>query len=98
MSLKDQYNFEFLTNEAERLVLDELKRRFDEDKEEKICKCEDCVLDMAAYALNHVRPAYRASLLGTLYAHALEGSEYQADVKKAVDQAIEIVSKNPSHE
>ena len=97
MSLKDAYDFEFLVNEAERLVLDELERQLEEDTDGKICKCQECVLDMAAFALNNVRPAYRASLMGKLYAYNVEDSEYGDEIRSAVSLAIEKVRKNPMH-
>jgi competence protein ComFB len=97
MSLKDAYDFEFLVNEAERLVLDELEEQLTADGEGNICKCQDCVLDMAAYALNNVRPAYRASLMGKLYATNVEDSEYGEEIRSAVALAIEKVRKNPMH-
>lgn len=98
MSLQDTYNFDFLVNEAERLVLNELEKQLQEDSEGTICKCEECVLDMAAYALNNVPPAYRASLKGKLYAQTMDHSEYAGKVKKAVEKAISVVSKNPGHD
>jgi len=98
MGLQDTYNFDFLVNEAERLVLNELERELREDSQGAICKCEECVLDMAAYALNNVPPAYRASLKGKLYAQSMDRSDYADKVKKAVEKAISVVSKNPGHE
>jgi competence protein ComFB len=98
MGLQDSYNFDFLVNEAERLVLDELERQLQEDSEGTICKCEECVLDMAAYALNNVPPAYRASLKGKLYAQSMDRSVYADTVKKAVEKAVSVVSKNPGHD
>lgn len=98
MSLRDAYDFEFLVNEAERLVLDELERQLEQDMDGKICKCEDCVLDMAAYALNNVQPAYRSSLIGRLYSEALGGSNYEEEIAEAVRTAIKKVSENPMHE
>jgi competence protein ComFB len=80
------------------MVLEELERQLAQDIEKKICKCEECILDMAAYALNHVPPAYRASLLGTLYARAMDSTEYADKVREAVSKAIEVVRKNPMHE
>jgi competence protein ComFB len=98
MSIKDAYDFDFLVNEAERLVLDELEEQLGKDTENKICKCQDCILDMAAYALNNVRPVYRASLLGKLYSDAIGGTEYEEEITAAVEAAIEKVSKNPMHD
>jgi competence protein ComFB len=54
---------------------------------------------MAAMALNAVKPYYRFSLLGTLYAaQALSEESYALSVKEAVSNAIEKVRKNPSHD
>ena len=97
MALKDHYNFEYLVNEAERLVLDQLEKQLDALPEGKVCVCQDCVLDMAAFALNKVKPLYRVSLIGKLYARALDGSEYEAEVADAVSKAIDRVAHNPSH-
>lgn len=97
MSLKDAYDFNFLVNDAERFVLEELEIQLKKDTEGKICKCQDCVLDMAAYALNNVRPAYRASLVGKLYASTIDGTEYDKEIKAAVSLSIEKISKNPMH-
>ena len=97
MSLRDQYNLEYLVNEAERLVLEQLEKQLSETGEPTVCRCEDCVLDMAALALNNVKPLYRVSLLGTLYAHALEGSEYEQEIAEAVSKAIHRIAHNPSH-
>ncbi len=97
MSLKDAYDFDFLVNAAERFVLDELEKQLQKDEEGTICKCQDCVLDMAAYALNHVRPAYRASLLGKLYSDNVDDSEYAKEIEAAVTLAIQKVQKNPMH-
>jgi competence protein ComFB len=98
MALIDNYDFELLKNEAEKLVLDELGRQL-EAFEGEICTCNDCVVDMAAMALNAVKPYYRFSLLGTLYsARAVSEESYAAGVKEAVSNAIEKVRMNPSHD
>lgn len=96
MSLKDHYDLENLVNEAERLVFSELENQLKEY--DSICKCQDCVMDMAAYALNHIKPYYRVSLMGTIYAHSIDNTEYAQEVKKAVREAIKKISENPSHD
>ena len=96
MALSNDYDLELLTNEAERMVLEQLQKQLDESPAE-VCLCQDCVLDMAAYALNNVKPMYRVSLLGTLYAHSLPGSDYEQSIAEAVRTAIEKISQNPSH-
>lgn len=98
MELRRMYDFSILVNEAERMVLDELERQLDDAEGRGICTCEDCVLDMAALALNTIKPLYRVSLLGTLYAQAADGTEYADKVRKAVEGAVDKVRKNPSHD
>jgi competence protein ComFB len=98
MGFTDNYNFELLVNESEKVVLKELEHQL-ETYEGVICRCNDCVVDMAAMALNTVKPYYRFSLLGTLYAaQAMADKAYADSVKQAVAQAIERVRKNPSHD
>jgi competence protein ComFB len=52
---------------------------------------------MAALALNAVKPMYRASLMGNLYASALEGSPQEQEARQAVARSIKKISENPSH-
>jgi competence protein ComFB len=98
MAFIENYDFELLKNEAETLVQHELGRQLEAYKG-LICRCNDCVLDMAAMALNSVKPLYRVSLLGGLYAaQAMNEKNYADSVQQAVGDAIEKVRKNPSHD
>jgi competence protein ComFB len=98
MAFIDAYDLEHLANEAERLVLEELGRQL-ESCQGEICLCNDCVVDMAAMALNTVKPLYRYSLLGTLWASsAMDDEAYAKSVQEAVSSAIEKVRANPSHD
>ncbi|MDR1099334.1 MAG: late competence development ComFB family protein [Treponema sp.] len=98
MAFIDDYNFELLINEAEGMVLRELGTQLEAYTGE-ICRCNDCVVDMAAVALNTVKPLYRFSLLGSLYAAQLMNEKNYADsVQQAVREAIEKVRQNPSHD
>ncbi|OHD12450.1 MAG: competence protein ComFB [Spirochaetes bacterium GWD1_27_9] len=98
MAFRDNYDFELLVNEAERIIIEELEKQLSEDTENKICKCQDCVLDMAALALNNVKSSYRSSFTGVIYAQQLYDGKYKEEVTKSVKRAIEKVKKNPSHE
>jgi competence protein ComFB len=98
MAIRDDYDFGVLVNEAERMVTDELERALAERGDPSICLCQDCVLDMAAYALNSLKPVYRVSLLGTMYAHAMDEGGYAKQVKTAVKAAIDKVHSNPAHD
>jgi competence protein ComFB len=98
MAFIDNYDLENLVNEAERLVQEELGRQL-ESAQGEICLCNDCVVDMAAMALNSVKPLYRYSLLGTLWvSSAMEDEAYASSIKEAVSRAIEKVAANPSHD
>jgi competence protein ComFB len=98
MAFIDNYDFEPLKNEAETMVQHELGRQL-ETYREPVCRCNECVLDMAAMALNSVKPLYRVSLLGTLYAaQAMNEKSYADSVQEAVSDAIEKVRKNPGHD
>jgi len=98
MGIRDDYDFGVLVNEAERMVTDELERQLAERADPGICVCQDCVLDMAAFALNSLKPVYRVSLLGTMYAHAMDEGSYATEVRAAVDSAITKVHANPAHD
>ncbi len=96
MGITDTYDFDGLVNETERMVLAELEIQL--GKTSGICTCQDCVLDMAAYALNNVKPAYRVSLMGSVYAQSGARGEQAQAVTRAVREAIAKVSANPSHD
>ena len=94
MRLRDRYDFDILVNEAEKLVVDELERQLALPENQDVCSSSDCVLDIAAYALNLVQPHYRANLLGRLYADALD-REHADEVRDAVRKAIDKIRGNP---
>ena len=98
MAFTDKYDFELLKNEAEQMVLHELAKQL-ETQPAEVCRCNECVVDMAAMALNSVKPLYRFSLLGSLYAaQAINERDYADSVQRAVAHAIEKVRTNPSHD
>jgi competence protein ComFB len=97
MAFSDIYQFDLLKNEAEIMVINEVERQFESEPEET-CRCNECIVDTAAIALNNVKPLYRFSLLGTLYAsQAINEQAYSDSVKKEVTAAIKKVKANPAH-
>jgi competence protein ComFB len=98
MALTDEYDFDLLKNEAETLVFREMEQQL-KNAPEDMCRCNECIVDIAAITLNAVKPLYRFSLLGTLYAaQAMSEQTYADSVKQAVAQAIEKVRSNPAHD
>lgn len=88
------YDLSDLNNEAERLVVRELARQLELDENADVCRDEECILDMVAFALNHVTPLYRTTLLGRLYAPVLD-DEHAEEVRQAVAAAIDRIRSNP---
>ena len=98
MAFKDEYDFDLLKNEAESLVIREMEQQLKSESND-MCRCNECIVDIAAIALNSVKPLYRFSLLGTLYAsQAMTEQAYAESVKKAVNIAIKKVKRNPAHD
>lgn len=94
MALSHKYDLSELTNQMENYVFDELERQLDTISDEDICKCNDCVLDMACFALNNLTPRYRSSLMGSLYAK-VNSDEVRRSVSGSVGDAVQKISQNP---
>ena len=64
-----------------------------------ICKCEKCVLDIKAIALNMMDPKYVVTDKGELYQKAKYqfNSQEIVNATKYITQSIELVSHNPRH-
>ena len=98
MAFLDEYDFELLKNEAELLVIKEMEQQI-KSGHEGMCLCNECIVDIAAITLNSIKPLYRFSLLGSLYAsQAMSEDEYAKSIKDAVNIAIRKVKRNPSHD
>ncbi|WP_343216140.1 late competence development ComFB family protein [Clostridium mobile] len=68
------------------------------NKYSDICKCEKCVDDIKAIALNNLKPLYVVTEKGNIFVKTNElNIQFKADVLGALTRAIEIVSENPKH-
>ncbi len=75
-------------------LMDEILEKYPE-----ACKCESCLNDIAALALNDLPPKYVTREKGQVYARLpLLESQYKADVFSALTKAINKVKKSPHHE
>lgn len=65
---------------------------------DEICKCQKCIDDIKAVALNHLNPLYFTSQKGEVY-NKLNGMEmqFEADALREITKAIEMVSKRSKH-
>ncbi|WP_319562406.1 late competence development ComFB family protein [Marispirochaeta sp.] len=91
MALEEIYDFSQIRNQAEKLVIEEIERQLPEEEHQSN---EEFILDIATFALNHLRPIYSYTLLGKLYTDNLEENYYN-DVEKAVSNAILKIRGNP---
>ena len=96
MGIRERYDFHSLSNEAEELVVAEIEKQIPGHPE--LCTCSECILDVAAYALNRVHPRYRVSLLDSVYVQPEERNEYLQEIRRAVHDGILKVSTNPPHD
>jgi competence protein ComFB len=63
-----------------------------------ICKCEICLLDIKAIALNNLPPRYVVTEKGELYKKVEElDTQINADVIRVITKAIEQVKNNRRH-
>lgn len=67
-------------------------------REDDICKCEQCKLDIMALALNQLKPKYVVTEKGRIYTKLAEVTlQCKIDVTKEVARAVEQVVSNPRH-
>jgi hypothetical protein len=45
-----------------------------------------------------VKPSYRVSLMGSVYARSADKAGYAREISRVVQEAIEKVRSNPSHD
>lgn len=83
-------------NIMEHIVLNEI-----EDLMEKagVCACEKCQMDVAALALNKLKPKYIVSVTGfILENYNMNKLQGKVDIYKEIFDAIKIVSAKPMHD
>lgn len=69
------------------------------DNADHMCNCNKCRLDVAAIALNNLKPKYVVTSEGDLYGRINNMTQqFNTDILSAVTKAMKIVSNNPKHE
>lgn len=85
-----------LINIMEQIVDEKLEQML---KDENCCKCERCLEDMKAMALNKLPAKYVSTHNGELFTKLLfMMRQSSADINVAVSNAIKVVSESPSHQ
>lgn len=84
-----------IKNLMEELVINSLE---DVLKDINMCKCETCVTDITAIALNSLPPKYIVTEMGELYSKSnVLRQQFEVDIISAITKAAVIVKRNPRH-
>jgi competence protein ComFB len=85
-----------LKNYMEEFVFSQMAEVLDEIQ---MCKCEKCIMDVAAIALNGLPPKYVVTEKGELYSkiEALR-QQFKVDIIAAITKAAVIVKRKPRHD
>jgi len=96
MGLQNLYNMENLKNKSAELVYERIERLIEE--RDDFCKCPICILDLAAYTLNHVTPQYYTSLLGGLHPNRVKQKRIQVEIDLAIETGMKRINTHPHHD
>jgi len=85
-----------IVNIVEKIIWDNMDSVI--DQKEGVCTCETCKIDIAAYALNKLKPHYVATDKGAAItrAHFME-TQFFMDLIIVLMEAVDRVSANPRH-
>ncbi|MEA4924544.1 MAG: late competence development ComFB family protein [Syntrophomonadaceae bacterium] len=85
-----------IENIMEKIVWDNMETVM--DHKPGMCRCEICKSDIAAYALNKLKPHYVATVKGSAITRAqFMENQYYLDLIIVLTEAVEKVSANPRH-
>ena len=101
MMLKDEKKEHLksrLNNLTEEVVLERLGEMLEREEFSDVCKDENCLLDMATYALNRLPAKYVATSRGEIFSKTEElEQQHSVDVLSVVTRAIKVVSENENY-
>ena len=84
-----------IKNYMEEVVLNSIEGILDDIN---MCKCQLCVMDIAALALNDLPPKYIATEKGELYSKVNNlRNQFEVDVISAITKAAVLVKRSPRH-
>ena len=95
MRLEDHYDLDRLKNRTMELVIKRVEKLIEE--RDDFCKCQNCILDLIAYTLNHVKPFYMTSLLGPIDDGKKE-KQIEMEIELAIKTGLKRIKEHPHHE
>jgi competence protein ComFB len=94
MKLNERYNMEGIGNRSQEIVYEAIDRLV---TDEAMCTCEECVMDLAAWVLNHVTPRYYTSLLSPLNPDPSMEHKVRVEVELAIASGLKRLKAHPHH-
>ncbi|SHE51547.1 competence protein ComFB [Caldanaerobius fijiensis DSM 17918] len=68
-------------------------------KDIDVCKCDKCKMDIAALALNNLKPHYVVTPIGEVYTKVnILKQQFEADIISEIVKAAQYVAENPRHD
>ncbi len=95
MKLRDRYNVDAIGNRSHELVCEAVERLVET---EAMCTCEECVMDLLAWTLNHVTPRYYTSLLSPLNPDPALEHKVRVEIELAIASGLKRLKAHPHHE
>jgi competence protein ComFB len=95
MKLGERYNLESIGNRSREIVYTAIERLVAEGT--ALCTCEDCVMDLVAWTLNHVTPRYFTSLLAPLNVDQSLENKMRVEVDLAIASGLKRLKAHPHH-
>ncbi len=96
MKLTERYNLDDIGNRSQEIVYRAIERLVEEGT--AMCTCQECVLDLAAWTLNHVTPRYYTSLLSPLNPDPSRQRAMRIEVELALASGLKRLKAHPHHE
>jgi len=94
MKLSESYDLESIGNRSEQIVYEAVERLV---QDKAMCTCEECVLDLVAWTLNHVTPQYYTSLLTPLNPDPAREQKVRVEVDLAIASGLKKLKVHPHH-
>lgn len=95
MKLGEKYDLESIGNRSEQIVYEAIERLVQEGT--AMCTCQECVLDLVAWTLNHVTPQYYTSLLTPLTPDPTRERKVRVEVDLAIASGLKKLKAHPHH-
>ena len=95
MKLNERYNIESIGNRSQEIVYEAIEGLVTEGT--AMCTCEECVMDLAAWTLNHVTPRYYTSLLSPLRPDMALEHRVRVQVDLAIASGLKRLKAHPHH-